>query len=332
MRHSLLLLILISCTAFPAFSQEGDEVFSFLRYPTSARANALGGQTVSLIERDPSLIFHNPGLLGSEMDGMMNLNYMNYFSDINIGSVAYTKARGEQGAWGIGASFISYGNFKQTSVENISEGSFSAKDINITGIYAHDLSERWRGGLAIKFLYSSFESYSAIGLCADAGLSYYNSESGFSFGFALKNLGAQLKSYNEERQKLPWDIQLGISKKLQHNPIRFSITATQLNKWKIDYIDTTDRENKSSFFKTVVRHLVFGVDYIPTENFWLGVGFNPKTSQDMSLQNGNKLGGFSAGAGVKISKFDVSASVAKYHPSAVSLMLSISTTFADFTN
>lgn len=331
MKH-LLSLLFIFCFSFPVFSQEGDEVFSFLRYPTSSRANALGGQTVSLIERDPSLIFHNPGLLGSEMDGMLNLNYMNFVSDINIGSVAYTKAHGEQGAWGIGASFISYGSFKQKSNENIDEGTFSAKDINITGIYAHDLSDRWRGGLAIKFLYSSFESYSAIGLCADAGLSYYNSDNGFSFGFTLKNMGAQLKSYNEERQKLPWDIQMGISKKLQHNPIRFSITAIHLNKWKIDYIDKTDEENKDSFLKTFTRHLVFGVDYIPSENFWLGVGFNPKSNQDMSLQNGNKLGGFSIGGGVRISKFDVSASVAKYHPSAVSLMLSVSTTFADFTN
>lgn len=328
----ILSLLLIFGLSVPAFPQEGDEVFSFLRYPTSARANALGGQTVSLIERDPSLIFHNPGLLGSEMDGMLNLNYMNFISDINTGSVVYTKARGEKGAWGIGASFISYGNMKQTSVENIDEGSFSVKDINITGIYAHDLSERWRGGLALKFLYSSFESYTAIGLCADAGLSYYNSDKGFSFGFTLKNLGAQLKSYNDERQKLPWDIQLGISKKLEHNPIRFSVTATHLNKWKIDYIDKTDTENNDSFVKTLTRHLVFGVDYVPSENFWLGIGFNAKSNQDMSLQNGNKLGGFSAGAGVRISKFDVSASVAKYHPSAVSLMLSISTTFADFTN
>lgn len=329
MRH-LLLLLFISGVSFSAFAQEGDEVFGFLRYPTSTRANALGGNTVSLIERDPSLILHNPGLLGGEMDGMVNINYMNYISDINIGSAVYTKARGDKGAWGIGASFISYGNFKQTSIENTEEGSFSAQDINLTALYGHELSERWRGGIAIKFLYSTFERYSAFGLCADAGLSYYNSEKGLSFGFTLKNMGAQLKSYNDERQKLPWDIQLGFSKKMQNAPLRLSVTAMYLNKWEIDYIDKVNVDQKNSFFKTLTRHLIFGVDYTPSENFWIGAGFNPKTNQDMSLESGNKLGGFSFGGGIKISKFDVSASVAKYHPSATSLMISISTTLDDF--
>lgn len=328
--RQLIVLLIISCLPLHLFAQEGDEVFGFLRYPTSSRANALGGHTVSLIERDPSLIFHNPGLLGGEMDGMVNLNYMNYISDINIGSASFTKARGERGAWGIGASFISYGSFKKTSVNNDQEGTFSAKDINLTALYAHDLSERWRGGIAIKFLYSSFERYSAFGLCADVGLSYYNSDKGFSFGFALKNMGAQLKSYNEERQKLPWDIQMGVSKKMENAPIRISVTAMYLNKWEIDYIDKVNLERKNTFFKTLTRHLVFGVDYVPSENFWLGIGFNPKTNQDMSLETGNKLGGFSFGGGVRIHKFDVSASVARYHPSATSLMVSISTTLDDF--
>ncbi|MDD4513935.1 type IX secretion system protein PorQ [Massilibacteroides sp.] len=329
MKHILFVLILTSLS-LPISAQQGEEVFSFLHYPTSSRANALGGNTVSLIERDPSLIFHNPGLLGSEMDGMLNLNYMNYISDINIGSVAYTKAKGDKGAWGIGASFISYGNFKQKSTENTDEGTFSAKDINITGLYAHDLSDKWRGGIAIKFLYSTFERYSAFALCADAGLSYYDFDKGFSFGFALKNMGAQLKSYNEERESLPWDIQLGFSKKMQNAPLRLSVTAMYLNKWEIDYIDKVNTDNKDSFFKTLTRHFVFGVDYVPSDNFWLGIGFNPKTNQDMSLESGNKLGGFSFGGGVKINKFDVSASVARYHPSATSLMVSVSTTLDDF--
>ena len=328
--RQLIVLLIISGLSFPLFAQEGDEVFGFLRYPTSSRANALGGHTVSLIERDPSLIFHNPGLLGGEMDGMINLNYMNYISDINIGSAVFTKARGERSAWGIGASFISYGNFKKTSVNNEQEGTFSAKDINFTALYGHDLSERWRGGIAIKFLYSTFERYSAFGLCADVGLSYYNSDKGVSFGFTLKNMGAQLKSYNEERQKLPWDIQIGFSKKMQNAPLRISVTAMYLNKWEIDYIDKVNTGKKSPFFKTLTRHLVFGADYVPSDNFWLGIGFNPKTNQDMALESGNKLGGFSFGGGIRISKFDVSTSVAKYHPSATSLMISISTTLDDF--
>ncbi len=312
-------------------AQNGEEAFTFLRYPTSSRINALGGNNISLVERDPSLIFHNPALLGGEMDGMINLNYMNFFSDINTGSALFTKAHKEKGAWGIGASFISYGKFKQTTSENIIEGEFSVKDISLNAFYSYDLSEKWRGGLSLKFLYSSLESYTSLGLAVDAGLSYYDSEKEFSAGIAFKHIGAQLKAYEDKRQKLPWDIQLGISKRLAHAPFRLSVTAMYLNKWDFDIIDDTDNEYEGdNFFKKFVKHLVFGLDYIPSENFWVGIGFNPKTNLDMKLQGANGLAGFSAGAGVKIKMFDVGASVAKYHPSALSLMVSVSTTISDF--
>ena len=49
-----------------------------------------------------------------------------------------------------------------------------------------------------------------------------------------------------------------------------------------------------------------------------------------STGGGGGLSGFSAGAGVKIKMFDVGCSVAKYHPSAMALMISVSMTLADF--
>ncbi len=73
MKNFIRILLYFSLIVQTAVAQTGDEVFTFLRYPTSTRANALGGNNVSLIERDPSLIFHNPALLGSEMDGSVVL-------------------------------------------------------------------------------------------------------------------------------------------------------------------------------------------------------------------------------------------------------------------
>lgn len=329
MRNKLYILFLFFIPVSVA-AQDGDEAFGFLRFPASARANALGGHHIALIERDPSLVFHNPGLLGGEMDGMFNLNYMNYISDVNVGSALFTKAHKERGAWGIGASFINYGKFKEYLPENIAIGEFSANDVSLQGFYAYDLSNRWRGGVTMKFLYSDFAEFSSFGLAVDAGLSYYNEEKAFSFGFALKNMGAQLKSYREERFPLPWDIQLGITKKMNHAPVRLSLTAMYLNRWKFDSIDRTGTAAEDRFFHTFAKHFVIGADFVPSDNFWVGLGFNPKRNMDMKLLNGNKLGGFSAGAGIKIKMFDIGVSVAKYHPSALAMMMSISTTLSDF--
>lgn len=331
MKHILYLLFL-SFLVQSVQAQSGEAVYNFLRYPSSARANALGGHTVSLVERDPSLIFNNPALLGGEMDGMINLNYMNYISDINVGSALFTKALRERAAWGVGAAFFSNGSFKGMSVDNLPTGDFSAQDISLNGFFSYDLSDRWRGGASLKFLCSNYDIYTSIGLAVDADLSYYNSEKEFSFGFAFKNIGAQLKPYEDERQKLPWDIQMGLTKRMAHAPIRLSLTAMYLTKWKFDYIDGVEDDvyKGDSFFKALVKHFVIGLDYVPSDNFWLGVGFNPKTMWDMKLQGGNALAGFSGGAGVKIKMFDVGVSVAKYHPSALSLLMSVSVTLADF--
>ncbi|MDR1356348.1 MAG: type IX secretion system protein PorQ [Tannerellaceae bacterium] len=303
--YAILLFVL---TVRGAVAQNGEEVFAFLRYPSSARIGAIGGNNVSIVERDPSTAFHNPALAGQEMSGMVNLNYMNFMSDIHLGSALYAKALGENGTWGAGASFISYGKFKQTTEEKLIAGEFSVEDISLNAMYSHNLSERWRGGLAIKFLYSSLESYTSYGLAVDAGLSYYDPERELSFGLALKNAGAQLKAYYDKRQALPWDIQAGFTKRLERAPLRLSLTAIYLNTWNI----------------AAIEHLVAGVEFVPSENFWLALGYNPKVNADMKLTGGNALSGFSAGCGVKIKTFDIGLSVARYHPSAMSLMLSIS--------
>lgn len=312
-------------------AQVGDEAYGFLRLPSSSHVNALGGHTVSLIEPDPSLGFHNPALLGGEMDNMVNLNYMNYISDINAGSAIYTKAFKECGTWGVGATFFNYGNIKEYSDKNDYIGDVSAKDIAVQGFFSYDLSDKWRGGVSLKYLYSSMADYNSMGLGVDAGLSYYDADKKFSFGLAFKNIGAQLKSYYDERQKMPWDIQMGISKQMAHAPIRISLTAMYLNKWNFDYTDDSDKDYKGdSFGKKLFKHLVIGVDWLPSDNLWIGVGYNPKRSMDMKLDGANALAGFSAGAGLHVKMFDVSASVAKYHPSALSVMLSISTALSGF--
>ena len=313
-------------------AQEGDKVFTFLRYPASSHVNALGGQTVSLIERDPSLSFHNPALLGGEMDGMLNLNYMNYIAGIYAGNVVYAKAFRERSAWGVGARFINYVNMKEVDASHVILGDFSARDLSLNVFYSYDLSERWRGGVSFGMLYSGLAEYTAFGLSVDAGLSYFDPDNGMSYGLALKHIGAQVKAYDEKREQLPWDIQLGLTKKMEHAPFRFSVTAMHLNRWKFGYVDASlnKMELDDNVARTALKHLVFGIDFIPSENLWAGVGYNPKMAADMQLKDGgNRLGGFSAGAGLRVSKFDLSVSVVRFHPSALSLMVGISVSLSE---
>jgi hypothetical protein len=317
------LMFLLVCMPLFAYSQAGDDGYAFLQFPTSSRVGALGGHSVSLVEADPALAFHNPALMGGETDHKLNVKYMNYIANVNAGSAVFTKAFRERSAWGIGATYMNYGSMKEMTIDNTQLGTFSVQDIGLHAFYSYDLSEKWRGGLSLKALYSTIADYYSFGLAVDAGLSYFNPEKDFSVGIAFKNIGAQLKAYEDERQSIPWDFQLGLTKRMAHAPIRFSITAMYLNQWKFNYIDLTPTAKEDRFFKTALKHLVFGVEFLPSDNLWFGVGLNPKTKMDMSIESGNALGGFTIGGGVKVSRFDIGAAVARYHPSATSLMISM---------
>ncbi len=46
-----------------------------------------------------------------------------------------------------------------------------------------------------------------------------------------KNLGGQLKAYDKEYEKMPIDLQLGVTKRFDNTPFRVSATLVNLNHW-----------------------------------------------------------------------------------------------------
>ncbi|GHT41820.1 hypothetical protein FACS189437_09190 [Bacteroidia bacterium] len=319
------LITFFSAFLLPVWAQVGNSTFDYLLLPHSARSSALGGVNLSVIENDASLIYNNPALLGAEMDLTFNASYLSYIADIGMGNILFTKALGDRSAWGIGAIYANYGKMQEFSEDNTLMGDLTANDICGSLFLAHDLTDNLRGGITGKFFYSNYYHNTAIGLGVDLGLSYYNEDKGFSMGLVGKNIGRQIKAYEEELAGLPWNIQFGLSKRLDNAPIRFSVTGIYLKQWQFDDVYATD----DSFVKTLGKHLILGIDFIPSENFWIGLGYNIKRGADMHLEDGNKFGGFSAGAGIRVKSFSVGCSVGKYNAAATSFMVSISTSFAE---
>ncbi|MDH6355639.1 hypothetical protein M2132_001984 [Dysgonomonas sp. PH5-45] len=308
-----------------AKAQEGEKIFRFLNLPSSTRVNAMGGNNVSLVENDLSLVFHNPALLGYEMNMNVNVNYMSYIDDIAVGSAIFGKKLDEISSFSVGANYFDYGKYDRASDLGERDGTFGAKDIALNGSYARDLTSKLRGGVTLKFIYSAYEDFSSTAVGFDVGLSYYDKPSEFSWGVAIKNIGAQISSYNDERESMPWDVQIGISKKLSHAPVRLSLTGMYLTQWKFEHINAANgiEDKDDNFFKTLFKHMVIGVDIIPNDNFWIGVGYNPKMASDMKIKDGNKWGGWSAGAGIRVKKFNVGFSMAQYHLKAMSYHFSV---------
>lgn len=335
--HRLLFLLgLLIAIPLSPVAQDSSPAYNFLNIPSSTLAYGLGGINISAIEDDINSIDQNPGLLGAEIDMQLGINYMRYVGDSNFAGVKFGRRAGEHGAWAMGVQYFGYGTIKGADINGIFTGDFSPKDISISGIYAHDITGRWRGGIALKFIHSSYDSYSAMALATDLGVNYFNDESNLSFSAVVANLGGQVKRFNEKYDRLPIDLRLGLTKSFGSIPINWSVTAWNLTKWHLPFYNNGDgsetgkQELKDSFVSNLFRHLIFAADFVPSEKFHIGLGYNYKTRTDMSTYKRSFLSGFSICAGLNVKNFGVGVALSQPHNGATTIMLNLSTKLYEF--
>lgn len=312
--------------ASQARAQGGATAYDFLEIPSSSYIFGIGGANVSTLHTDLDLASQNPALIGPENDKELKLGYMRYYGSSNFASVRYGMAAGERGAWAAGVRYLNYGSFQGYDPDGTYTGTFTAQDIVIEGTYSHDFTYRLRGGINVKMIYSAYEQYSAFAMAADLGLCYYDDNHNISVGLVLKNMGGQLKRFEEKYDRVPFDVELGLTKGIKDN-FSFSITAWHLTKWKLPYyVHEEGSETEMTdpgFFRNLFRHLVFGIDFSPSDRFYLTLGYNYKTASDMASYQRNFFSGFSVGAGFNVKAFSVGASFAMPHKGAATVLLNL---------
>lgn len=315
-----------------ATAQERSSAYGFLDIPTSAHVYALGGNNIAIIDEDVSLSDQNPALIGPELDKQMELNYMLYQTSGNFVGFRYGMGVGEHSAFAVGIRYMHYGRFEGYDEFGTSTGTFSPNDFVIEGTYSRDINSRWRGGVSIKAAYSSYEKYFAWALAADLGVNYYDPEHDLSFSVMLRNMGGQVKRLGERYARVPFDIQLGYMQTLGHSNFQISITANNLTRWRIPYYSYKNEAegevlvSKSGFFSNFFRHLIFGIQYEPSEKFYAAIAYNYKTASDMSSYSRNFLSGFSLGVGFKLRDFRADVAYAMPFKTGSTVMLNLSYT------
>ncbi|MBD5329915.1 MAG: type IX secretion system protein PorQ [Bacteroides sp.] len=330
MKYCLTAIALSALTASTVLGQETSSAYDFLDISTSTHAYTLGGRNVAIVDPDVTLVDQNPALLGGEVDNQIAFNYMHYMGSGNFAGVRYGMGAGERGAWAAGIRYLNYGSIQGYEPDGTMGVKFSPADLVFEGTYSHDITDRLRGGINLKMIYSTYEQYTAFAMAVDLGINYYNEEKDLSLSAVLSNAGGQLKRFDREYARLPFDITLGYMQSLGSSPFQISINATHLTKWNLPFYghDKNDPEQqqvlKSNFFSNLFRHLIFGLQYSPSEKFYIGLGYNYKTRTDMATYQRNFLSGFTIGAGLRVKSFGVGVSYAMPHKSASSLMFNLS--------
>lgn len=330
-----MILIVVLATSITAMSSDSSPAYNFLNIPSSTHIYGLGGVNISVVDDDVNLTDQNPALLGPEIDMQIGLNYMSYLGESNFAGIKFAKAATDYSAWSIGVQYFGYGEMQQAEADGAIIGTFSPKDVTFNVAYSHDITDRLRGGINVKTIYSSYEQYTAWALATDLGINYYDPEKDMSLSVVVANLGGQVKRFNERYDRLPIDVRFGWSQFLSAAPVRLSITAWNLTKWKLPYYDagdgtsTSDPEYKESFSSNLFRHLIFAAELVPNERFYIGLAYNYKTRTDMGTYSRSFVSGFSIGAELKVSNFGIGLALSQPHTGATTFMLNLNANLSD---
>ncbi len=315
--------MLLAATGITGQTLGGNSVFNFLKLSNTPQLTALGGVNISQPSDDIGLAFNNPALLKPSMHTQMNAVFNDFYSGIKVYhlSLGYRNEKiNTNFSWGL--NYFDYGNVSETDASGNVFGKFRPRDWVMQVSASRAYMEKWNYGATLKFISSSYGQYSSNGLALDIGILFHDSSKLFSASVVAKNMGTQLKKYEgTDADDLPFDLQIGLTKRLAKAPFSFSLTAQRLQQFDISYNDTLfNNENgfengndKKFSFDKLLNHFVLATTVYLGDKVEVMAGYNFLRRKELGFgDTGNGLNGFSLGAGVLLGKLQIRYARAYY--------------------
>lgn len=312
----------------------GQSVYQFLNLVQSPRQAALGGKTVTIVDYDVNQAFFNPATINPKMNQHLSTNYSNYLGEVTYGTAAYayTWDRHVQ-TLHVGANFVNYGNFQGYDEVGNQTNTFTGSEGALSVGYAYNIPwSNFYVGANAKFITSVLEQYSSFGVATDLGLLYKDDENDINYGFVIRNLGYQIKPFADNREKLPLEIDAGISQELENVPIRWHLTLENLQQYKIAFknpnrgqssLDGSFEEEKVSTLNNIFRHVIIGVEMFPEKAVNLRLGYNFRRGEELSIVEQRNFAGISAGLSIRMNNIRFDFAHSRYSVAANSSMFGL---------
>jgi len=258
-------------------SSAGTSAFPFLKIDASARAVSMGGAFTGLAD-DESALYYNPAGIALFEDKRFIASYHNYFVDMQSGFLGLIKPL-SMGKYvlGIHISYLNYGSFVETDNSGTILGEFSGSDLVLAGTIAFKKDYTWKFGATSKIIYEKIQDFSAAGLAFDFGAKYTSDRGYYSAGIMIQNLGFQLSSLGDEKEKLPLTFRTGGSARLKGLPLSVSS----------DLIIPTDND----------LDFAIGGEYQAAKQFYIRLGWNTFGSNYQAANSDDNWAGLGLGFG-----------------------------------
>ena len=328
MKKKIYVLFLLLMTVNILFAQQKDGTYTFLSTTNSARVAALGGVMLPIYDSDIQLVTFNPSLINSEINNSMSLSYVDYFNDINFGTVQYGHSFEKIGSFVGTIQYHNYGDFFYSGETGVVEtNQFYVSDYAINLGWGRQLNDRLSIGANLKFAGIQYEDNSSFAIAVDVAGTYIT-KSNWVISLAARNIGSELyNNYQSYNNSLPFRMQIGTSKKLEHLPLTIVVVYDNLQKWDLSYYDPLDLEGNydpmtgeylekkkvDKFAKNLFSHFVFASELNLGKNLSIRLGYNYGYRQTMKSPTRKGVVGLSYGVGINVYKFNISYSRSEMH-------------------
>lgn len=298
-------LIFFIGTELTVAQSNTSSIFRFLEMTPTARSSGLGGNHVGIFDADFSLMHINPAYLNASNTGTISASYINFLADATMGFSSGAYNVDQVGTFGLGIRFVGYGEFDRLDENGNDLGNFSANDIAITGGYSKPITATLQAGAALDYIHSSYANFKSSAMAVSAGLFYQDTTSNFSAGISIRNVGAQLSAFKDQKEPLPLDVSVGISKKPEAFPFHLNLTLRQLNNWDLR---TFGESEKPELLDNLFRHILVGGEADIGENMQIRLGYDHYLHKQTKTGQTFDLAGMAFGVGFEFKNmtFDVS--------------------------
>ena len=278
-----------------AFGQGADtHSFSFLKLPAHARLAGLGGVNVSLADRDINLFHSNPALAGDTLNGSASASYQFYVGDVGNALFTYADDFGKAGQIIAGIQHTNYGSIRGFDETGMESGEYEADETAVLVGRSHEIGH-FRLGAALKGVFSNIAGYRATALLVDLGGIFRHPSKDLTVALVLKNMGFVLSDYTDgDPGTVPFDVQVGITFKPEHMPLRFSFTGYEL--LQRDLLSAVNGiGDRPSSLQKVFSHINMGAEILFHRNVNALVGYNFLLHQALRSETGGLGGGICVG-------------------------------------
>ncbi len=276
---------------FFTISLNAQSTYDFLRITASPRAEALAGGFLT-INDDPNVIFFNPAGIYSLTDNPVSFSYMSHIANIKFYNAVYSQQISTIGRFAFGIQYSNYGDFIEADAAGNKLGTFGANEMAIIIGYSREIMKNLFVGSNVKFIYSGIQNYSSTAIGFDFGAQYFLKSLNLRFGCAVTNLGTQLTNYSSKKENLPFDIQLGVAKKLEHLPLQLFVTLKRLGDTSID-------------FSKRLQYFTVAAELNTSKSFSIRIGYDASKRKDLKIATTTGLAGFNVGIGLMISTYRI---------------------------